>query len=577
MNSFFLSETCKYLYLLFEENHWLHNTSLDLDGSNNHLTNQPRTTEYIFTTEGHLFPIRRDIQKRFGDESKWGRQVTDPNNQTISPSMNHATCPFIDLALWYPAHNEFYQQAHDMQLKADEIHDQCDASQQPQPMNKQATNQIAELHKLNPNQLQEMIERALKQQQFAPNIQQINPLLNQQVNQPVHQAGDFVIRTGAGVFLIDRISTGESLEARSLGGPVVELLDVYPDPTAVHSKPAEPLTDDLIDNEKPIEQHSHTIIHSAIITPKGGFEYFVEVISSNSHVEQHAEHQSIDQSIHASADDQSLDSISSMSHNHSIDDVLAQSVEPFASTSTNVSHVEHSDHSISEADHHKADKTANPAIIRAAGAYFGAASPPGIYYHWINHQPHVAVDEQHINDPIDDVLELVTGEIVNSFTPLSCPNDQSVEQSDNPSRYSGKIVLIDRGICTFVEKVWIAQNAGAKGVLIVNQATDGQFNRLFTLGYGTEDKEPHIPAFMIGRDDGAKLRQLLRTNDQSINSRVRLMRQRIDQEPINESIYDKMHVSGNPSLLTIRAIGGAIIEIEEGQGKTFQLRIKEQA
>ncbi|XP_031424138.1 ER degradation-enhancing alpha-mannosidase-like protein 1 isoform X2 [Clupea harengus] len=41
MESFFLSETCKYLYLLFDEDNPLHDSE----------------SRYIFTTEGHVVPI----------------------------------------------------------------------------------------------------------------------------------------------------------------------------------------------------------------------------------------------------------------------------------------------------------------------------------------------------------------------------------------------------------------------------------------------------------------------------------------------------------------------------------------
>lgn len=40
MDSYFLSETVKYLYLLFDEEHWL------------------RKHPYVFNTEGHPFPVR---------------------------------------------------------------------------------------------------------------------------------------------------------------------------------------------------------------------------------------------------------------------------------------------------------------------------------------------------------------------------------------------------------------------------------------------------------------------------------------------------------------------------------------
>lgn len=42
MDSYFLSETIKYLYLLFDDQHWL------------------RKNPYVFNTEGHPFPVRPD-------------------------------------------------------------------------------------------------------------------------------------------------------------------------------------------------------------------------------------------------------------------------------------------------------------------------------------------------------------------------------------------------------------------------------------------------------------------------------------------------------------------------------------
>lgn len=61
MESFFLSETCKYLYLLFDENN-----HLNQDASN-----------YIFSTEGHVFRIDSRFRKRpWDEESKMFAQRT---------------------------------------------------------------------------------------------------------------------------------------------------------------------------------------------------------------------------------------------------------------------------------------------------------------------------------------------------------------------------------------------------------------------------------------------------------------------------------------------------------------------
>jgi len=61
--SFFLSETCKYLYLLF-----------DLDNPVNRLSEK-----YLFTTEGHVFPINDQLRKKI-----WQDELFQKTAKTIS-------------------------------------------------------------------------------------------------------------------------------------------------------------------------------------------------------------------------------------------------------------------------------------------------------------------------------------------------------------------------------------------------------------------------------------------------------------------------------------------------------------
>ena len=71
---------------------------------------------------------------------------------------------------------------------------------------------------------------------------------------------------------------------------------------------------------------------------------------------------------------------------------------------------------------------------------------------------------------------------------------------------SGKIALIDRGACTFVVKVKNAQNAGAAGAIIANNAGDS----IFTMG--GDDPTITIPSVFIGQTHGAELRSLSNPN-----------------------------------------------------------------
>jgi extracellular elastinolytic metalloproteinase len=68
------------------------------------------------------------------------------------------------------------------------------------------------------------------------------------------------------------------------------------------------------------------------------------------------------------------------------------------------------------------------------------------------------------------------------------------------SGVSGKIALVARGNCDFTVKVMNAQNAGATGVVVANNAGTTES---FTMG-GTSRKI-RIPAIMIGHDDGDAL------------------------------------------------------------------------
>ncbi|HEX8294575.1 MAG TPA: PA domain-containing protein [Pyrinomonadaceae bacterium] len=73
----------------------------------------------------------------------------------------------------------------------------------------------------------------------------------------------------------------------------------------------------------------------------------------------------------------------------------------------------------------------------------------------------------------------------------------------NPSDVSGRIALVDRGGCTFVAKVKSAQDAGAVGVIVVNNATPG------VIQMGGGDATINIPSLMVSMTDGGTLKSQL--------------------------------------------------------------------
>jgi minor extracellular serine protease Vpr len=62
----------------------------------------------------------------------------------------------------------------------------------------------------------------------------------------------------------------------------------------------------------------------------------------------------------------------------------------------------------------------------------------------------------------------------------------------------GKIALIDRGVCTFTTKVRNAENAGAIGVLVVNNVAGDPV----AMAHDGTDPFPEIPAAMLSQEDG---------------------------------------------------------------------------
>ena len=67
---------------------------------------------------------------------------------------------------------------------------------------------------------------------------------------------------------------------------------------------------------------------------------------------------------------------------------------------------------------------------------------------------------------------------------------------------SGKIALIDRGVCTFTTKIRNAQAAGAIGVLVVNNVAGDPIG----MGHDGTSPFPTIPAAMLSKNDGNSIK-----------------------------------------------------------------------
>jgi subtilisin family serine protease len=98
------------------------------------------------------------------------------------------------------------------------------------------------------------------------------------------------------------------------------------------------------------------------------------------------------------------------------------------------------------------------------------------------------------------------GAAVGEFDPLPEASFQLFDtHSDGcasvPAAASGKLAIIDRGTCTFSQKVANAKDAGAIAVLIINNVAGDPIAMARTEGFDDD-----LPAVMIGKNEGAALR-----------------------------------------------------------------------
>jgi hypothetical protein len=121
----------------------------------------------------------------------------------------------------------------------------------------------------------------------------------------------------------------------------------------------------------------------------------------------------------------------------------------------------------------------NPANI--AGSYYAVAAEFGAPINETSHISGAIV-------PVED------------GTP---PSSDGCEPLTNGAALSGKLALIDRGLCDFTDKVSKAQAAGAIGVIVVNN-TDGP--PLTMIG---DDPTITIPAVMISLKSGSTIKTAL--------------------------------------------------------------------
>ncbi len=112
--------------------------------------------------------------------------------------------------------------------------------------------------------------------------------------------------------------------------------------------------------------------------------------------------------------------------------------------------------------------------------------------------------EAAFDPPVPTAPASITGQIVlvddGTATPtLGCAD------LENATQVNGKIALIDRGDCLFVEKIQFAQDAGAIAVIVVNNVAGGSIS----MGAGGGTATFEIPSIMISLEDGELIKSQL--------------------------------------------------------------------
>lgn len=73
----------------------------------------------------------------------------------------------------------------------------------------------------------------------------------------------------------------------------------------------------------------------------------------------------------------------------------------------------------------------------------------------------------------------------------------------NDDKYTGSIVLIERGQCDFTDKVLNAQLRGASAVVVINNVNSNPFNMV------GDNPNINIPAVMVSTSDGNNIKQIM--------------------------------------------------------------------
>ncbi|MCO5261148.1 MAG: S8 family serine peptidase [Crocinitomicaceae bacterium] len=136
-------------------------------------------------------------------------------------------------------------------------------------------------------------------------------------------------------------------------------------------------------------------------------------------------------------------------------------------------------------------------------------------------------------------------------------NNEGCGTISNGADLNGKIAVAVRGTCNFSEKAVNAQNAGAIGLIIINNQTSAPT----TLGSGTGAASVTIPVVMITQTQGVNLITAL-TNNETVSGLLGKQQEWIQSFEVNNTITTS---GNNNGYLSADATNSLILE----QGATY--------
>lgn len=146
----------------------------------------------------------------------------------------------------------------------------------------------------------------------------------------------------------------------------------------------------------------------------------------------------------------------------------------------------------------------------------------------------------------------ITGDLVLADDGSSLPTE-ACNALINNTAVNGKIVVVERGNCTFVSKVLNAQAAGAIAVLVVNNVVGPPIT------LGGDDLTVTIPSVMVSKEEGALIMQQL---DNGVNVTIEAIDSPFSGSFVTPGIQ---HIND----IKVRDIGGGNSEVYVAVGESY--------